>query len=56
MVTNLYASGSLDIADVARFVGHTDVATTRGYIQHEGERPRQVSEKAFQLLDPTYRT
>jgi integrase len=52
VVTNLYASGSLDIADVARFVGHSDVATTRGYVQHEGERPRQVSEKAFQLLDP----
>ena len=42
---------SLDLADVARFVGHSDVATTRGYIQHEGDRPRQVSEKAFLLLD-----
>ena len=52
VVTNLYASGSLDLADVARFVGHSDVATTRGYVQHEGERPRQVSVKAFQLLDP----
>jgi site-specific recombinase XerD len=51
-VTNLYASGSLDIADVAQFVGHTDVSTTRGYVQHVGERPRQVSEKAFLLLDP----
>ena len=52
VVTNLYASGSLDIADVAQFVGHTDVSTTRGYVQHQGERPRQVSEKAFLLLDP----
>jgi site-specific recombinase XerD len=52
VVTNLYASGVLDLGDVARFVGHTDTATTRGYVQHEGERPRQVSEKAFQLLDP----
>ena len=52
VVTSLYASGSLDLADVARFVGHTDTATTRGYVQHEGERPRQVSEKAFLLLDP----
>jgi hypothetical protein len=43
VVTNLYASGSLDLADVA---------TTRGYVQHEGERPRQVSQRAFQLLDP----
>ena len=52
VVTNLYVSGSLDLSDVARFVGHSDVATTRGYVQHEGERPRQVSVKAFQLLDP----
>jgi hypothetical protein len=47
-----FASGSLDLADVARFVGHSDVAATRGYVQHEGERPRQVSQRAFQLLDP----
>jgi len=53
VVTNLFASGSLDLEDVARFVGHNDVATTRGYVQHEGDRPRQVSERAFQLLDPT---
>jgi integrase len=52
VVTNLYASGTFDLADVARFVGHSDTATTRGYVQHEGDRPRQVSEKAFQLLDP----
>ena len=52
VVTNLFASGSLDIEDVARFVGHSDTATTKGYVQHEGERPRQVSEKAFLLLDP----
>ena len=32
VVTNLYASGSFDLADVARFVGHSDVATTRGYV------------------------
>jgi len=36
----------------AQFVGHANVSTTRGYVQHEGERPRQVSEKAFLLLDP----
>lgn len=52
VVTNLFASGVLDIEDVARFVGHSDTATTKGYVQHEGERPRRVSEKAFQLLDP----
>ncbi len=52
VVTNLYASGSLDVADVARFVGHSETSTTRAYAQHEGERPRQVSEKAFRLLNP----
>ena len=54
VVTNLFASGSLDLEDVARFVGHTDTATTRGYIQHEGDRPRQISEKALELLDPNW--
>lgn len=51
VVTNLFASGSLDLEDVARFVGHGDTATTRGYVQHEGDRPKRVSEKAFELLD-----
>lgn len=54
IVTNLFASGSLDLADVARFVGHSDTSTTRGYVQHEGDRPRQVSERAFELLDPDW--
>ncbi len=52
VVTNLFASGTVDLEDVARFVGHNDVATTRGYVQHEGDRPRQVSERALELLDP----
>jgi integrase len=52
VVTNLFASGSPDLEDVARSVGHNDVATTRGYVQHEGDRPRQVSERALELLDP----
>ena len=51
VVTNLYASGDLDLEDVARFVGHSDVSTTRGYVQSEGERPQMVSRKAFEILD-----
>ena len=51
VVTNLYASGDLDLEDVARFVGHSDVSTTRGYVQSEGERPLMVSRKAFEILD-----
>jgi integrase len=54
VVTSLFASGSLDLDDVARFVGHTDTSTTRGYVQHEGDRPRQISERAFELLDPNW--
>jgi integrase len=52
VVTNLYGSGNLDLADIARFVGHSDVSTTRGYIQSEGERPLLMSQKALELLDP----
>jgi site-specific recombinase XerD len=51
VVTSLYASGDLDLHDVARFVGHADVSTTRGYVQSEGERPQMVSRKAFGILD-----
>lgn len=54
VVTNLFASGLLALEDVARFVGHSDIATTPGYVQHEGDRPRQVSEKALQQLDPDW--
>ncbi len=54
VVTNLFASGSLDLEDVARFVGHTDTATTRGYVQHEGDRPRQTSVTALELPDPNW--
>jgi site-specific recombinase XerD len=52
VVTSLYASGDFDLADVARFVGHADVSTTKGYVQTEGERPTIVSQKALELLDP----
>jgi integrase len=52
VVTNLYRSGQLDIADIASYVSHADVSTTRGYVQDEGDRPAAVSRKAFELLDP----
>jgi len=53
VVTSLFASGTLDLGDVARFVGHSDTSTTTGYVQPEGDRPRQISERAFELLDRT---
>ena len=52
VVTNLYASGVLELEDVARFIGHASVSTTKGYVQSEGERPVMVSQKALELLDP----
>lgn len=52
VVTNLYRSGQLDIGDIASYVGHADVSTTRGYVQDEGDRPAAVSQKAFEILDP----
>ena len=52
VVTNLYASGVFELEDVARFVGHANVSTTKGYVQTEGERPVMVSQKALELLDP----
>jgi integrase len=55
VITNLYASGDMDLEDVARFVGHSDVSTTKGYVQSEGERPVIVSRKALELLDPRRR-
>ncbi len=55
VITNLYASGDMDLEDVARFVGHSDVSTTKGYVQSEGERPVIVSQKALELLDPRRR-
>jgi hypothetical protein len=41
------------VADVARHVGHTDPATTAGYVRDLGQRPRNTALKAAQLLDPT---
>ena len=49
MVTNLFASGSLDLEDVAQFLGHNDVATTRECVRHGSDRPRHVSERALEL-------
>ena len=42
-----------DLEDVARFVGHANVSTTKGYVQTEGERPVMISQKALELLDPS---
>lgn len=49
-VTNLYAAGA-SIDDVAAHVGHSSTETTRGYVQHLGDRPAEVARRAWALLE-----
>ena len=53
VITALYAAGDLDLADVARHVGHSDTKTTAGYVRDLGQRPADTARKAAQLLDPS---
>lgn len=53
VVTALYADGRLDLADVARHVGHSDPSTTAGYVRSLGHRPSDTAARAAELLDPT---
>jgi integrase len=52
-ITVLYAEDGLDLADVARHVGHANPSTTAGYVRHLGRRPQTTAEAASRLLDPT---
>jgi integrase len=52
-ITVLYTEEGLDLADVARHVGHANPATTAGYVRHLGRRPQTTAEAASRLLDPT---
>jgi integrase len=52
-ITALYTEEGLDLADVARDVGHASPATTASYVRHLGRRPRATAEAAERLLDPT---
>ncbi|CAN5720995.1 hypothetical protein BH24ACT5_BH24ACT5_03530 [soil metagenome] len=52
-ITVLYAEEGLDLADIARHVGHANTATTAGYVRHLGRRPTATAEAASRLLDPT---
>jgi integrase len=51
-ITALYAEEGLDLADVARHVGHANPATTAGYVRHLGRRPIITVQAASRLLDP----
>jgi integrase len=51
-ITVLYAEEGLDLADIARHVGHAAPATTAGYVRHLGRRPTTTADAASRLLDP----
>ena len=53
VITALYADGGVDLADIARHVGHTSTATTAEYVKRLGNRPRDTARRAAELLDPT---
>jgi len=50
-VTTLYAEEGVDLADIARHVGHASASTTAGYVRRLGERPRSTLEAAARRLD-----
>lgn len=52
-ITALYAEEGIDLADIARFVGHANPATTAGYVRHLGRRPSVTANAASKLLDPS---
>ncbi len=51
VVTGLYAAEGVDLADIARHVGHTDPGTTAGYVRDLGARPARTAEAARRLFD-----
>jgi integrase len=53
VITALYADGNLDLADVARHVGHSNPSTTAAYVKSLGQRPAATARRAAELLDPT---
>lgn len=52
VITLLYQAG-VPLADIARHVGHADVATTARYVVDLGIRPAEVAAQAAALFDPT---
>jgi integrase len=52
VVTVLFADAGLDLADIARHVGHGDTTVTAGYVRDLGTRPERTARAAFVLLDP----
>ena len=53
VVTTLYGAEGVDLADVARHVGHASPATTAGYVRNLGQRPKTTAAAAARALDVT---
>ncbi len=51
VVTTLYAEEGVDLADIARHVGHTSTSTTAGYVRSVGDRPKATVDAAARHLD-----
>jgi integrase len=51
VVTTLYAEEGVDLADMARHVGHTSTTTTAGYVRSVGDRPKTTVDAAARHLD-----
>lgn len=50
VVTALYSAEGIDLADIARHVGHADPSTTAGYVTHLGARPERTAAAAARIL------
>jgi integrase len=51
VVTTLDAEEGIDLADIARHVGHASTNTTAGYVRRVGDRPKATVEAAARHLD-----
>ncbi|MFN0028401.1 MAG: tyrosine recombinase XerC [Acidimicrobiales bacterium] len=50
VITALYGAEGLDLADIARHVGHASPSTTAGYVRDLGNRPANTAAAAARLL------
>ncbi len=51
VVTALYGAEGVDIADIARHVGHSDTRTTAAYVSNLGARPERTAAVVAALFD-----
>jgi len=51
LVTSLYGAEGVDLADIARLVGHASTATTARYVASLGARPERTAAAVAQMFD-----